>query len=115
MKSRFVRRVAAVVIVGAVAASGWAFGTSAAAADPAPGAYTLVNAGSGLCLTVPGASGSDGVQLTQSGCGATGQTWNLTAAGGGFQVRAAHSGLCAGVKDASTSAGKAVQQENCTG
>ncbi|MGJ6964602.1 RICIN domain-containing protein [Streptosporangium sp. G11] len=116
MKSRFDRRAAAAVaVVGAVAVSGWAFGTSAAAAAPAPGAYTLVNAASGLCLTVPGASGSDGVQLAQSGCGAAGQTWNLTAAGSGFQLKAAHSGLCAGVQGASTSAGKAVQQESCSG
>ncbi|MEU8379443.1 RICIN domain-containing protein, partial [Streptosporangium sp. NPDC048865] len=75
MKSRFARRVATGVIAGAVAASGWAAGTSAAAADPAPGTYTVVNAASGLCLTVPGASGSDGVQLTQSGCGGSGQAW----------------------------------------
>ncbi|MEV0631414.1 RICIN domain-containing protein [Nonomuraea wenchangensis] len=88
---------------------------SAAAAAPAPGAYTLVNDASGLCLTVPGASSSDGVQLTQSGCGGSGQVWNLAAGGSGYTVKAAHSGKCAGVEGASTSAGKAVQQESCTG
>ncbi|MFK4037578.1 RICIN domain-containing protein [Nonomuraea wenchangensis] len=88
---------------------------SAAAAAPAPGAYTLVNDASGLCLTVPGASSSDGVQLTQSGCGGSGQVWNLAASGSGYTVKAAHSGKCAGVEGASTSAGKAVQQESCTG
>ncbi|MEU4835803.1 RICIN domain-containing protein [Streptosporangium sp. NPDC023615] len=101
--------------VAAVAVSGWAVAGSAAAA-PAAGAYTLVNAGSGLCLGVPGASGSDGVQLAQEGCdGGADQTWNLTAAGAGFLLKAAHSGKCAGVQGASTSAGKPVQQEGCSG
>ncbi|GAA3443476.1 RICIN domain-containing protein [Planomonospora venezuelensis] len=117
MKSRFSRRAAGAAVAGAVAASGWAVAASAsAAAAPAPGAYTLVNVGSGLCLEVPGASASAGVQLAQSACdGASEQTWNLVASGGGFQLGAAHSGKCAGVAGASTSAGKAVQQENCTG
>jgi pectate lyase len=90
-------------------------GTSASAA-PAPGAYRLVNAASGLCLDVPGQSTSDGVQLIQFGCsGAANQTWNITAQGSGFRLAAAHSGKCAGVIGASTSAGKAVEQETCTG
>ncbi|MGJ6964615.1 RICIN domain-containing protein [Streptosporangium sp. G11] len=104
----------AVIAVAALALSGMVAGVSAAsAAAPAAGNYNLVNNGSGLCLTVPGASSSTGVQLTQSGCGGSGQTWAVT--GSGTQLKATHSGLCAGVKDASTSAGKAVQQESCSG
>lgn len=54
MKSGYDRKAATIAIAGAVALCGWAVGTSAAAARPAPGAYTLVNAGSGLCLGAPG-------------------------------------------------------------
>jgi pectate lyase len=116
VRSRFDTKAAAVAVIGALAATGWAAGTSAAATTaPAPGAYTLVNDAAGLCLTVPGAAASDGLQLTQTACGTPGQTWQLTTAAGGFQLQAAHSAKCAGVKDASTSAGKAVQQEDCTG
>ncbi|MEV0620219.1 RICIN domain-containing protein [Nonomuraea sp. NPDC050404] len=106
--------IAGVVVLAGTTIAGVAVASSAAAA-PAPGAYSVVNNGSGLCLTVPGAGASDGVQLTQTGCGGSGQTWNLTASGGNYTLRAAHSGKCAGVRDASTSAGKAVQQESCTG
>ncbi|ETK31652.1 pectate lyase [Microbispora sp. ATCC PTA-5024] len=89
-------------------------GVSAAA--PGAGAYQLVNAASNLCLTVPGGSTSDGVQLVQSACdGSPAQTWNLSAQGSGFRLAAANSGKCAGVAGASTSAGKAVEQETCTG
>lgn len=88
--------------------------TGSAAAAPATGSYSLKNAASGLCLGVPGASTSAGVQLTQSSCsGAAAQTWKLTAAGSGYSLAAAHSSKCAGVRDASTSAGKAVEQQNC--
>jgi pectate lyase len=106
--------IAGVIALIGTAVAGVAAATSAAAA-PAPGAYTVVNNGSDLCLTVPGSSSSDGVQLTQTGCGGAAQTWNLTASGSGYTLKAAHSGKCAGVRDASTSAGKAVQQESCTG
>ncbi|MER6170053.1 RICIN domain-containing protein [Streptosporangium sp. NPDC001681] len=115
MLYRFNRKTAgAVIAAAALALSGTVAGVSAAAAAaPAAGNYTLVNDGSGLCLTVPGGSSSDGVQLTQSGCGGAGQTWAVS--GGSTQLKATHSGKCAGVKDASTSAGKAVQQESCSG
>ncbi|GAA2835226.1 RICIN domain-containing protein [Nonomuraea rubra] len=106
---------AAIVLALAGATVAGVAGASSAAAAPAPGAYTVVNNGSGLCLTVPGASTSDAVQLTQTACGGAAQTWTLAASGGGYTLRAAHSGKCAGVRDASTSAGKAVQQESCTG
>lgn len=90
-------------------------GVSAAAA-PGAGTYRLVNAASGLCLTVPGSSTSDGVQLVQSSCtGSPAQTWTLSAQGSGFRMVAGNSGKCAGVIGAATSAGKAVQQETCTG
>ncbi|MFI9841772.1 RICIN domain-containing protein [Nonomuraea sp. NPDC051941] len=120
MRQRINGRTAA-VIAGVIGLTGTAVvavaaaTTTAAAAAPAPGAYTVVNNGSGLCLTVPGSSTSDGVQLTQSGCGSAAQTWNLAASGSGYTLKAAHSGKCAGVQDASTSAGKAVQQESCSG
>ena len=109
----------AAVIAAAIALTGTAVAgvsvASAAHAAPAPGTYSIVNNGSGLCLTVPGSNSSDGVQLTQTGCGGAAQTFNVVSAGGGFQLKAAHSGKCAGVQGASTSAGKAVQQESCTG
>ncbi|MFI6512348.1 pectate lyase [Streptosporangium sp. NPDC050855] len=87
-----------------------------ASAAPSNGNYTLVNAGSGLCATVPGQNTGDGVQLQQSGCtGGAGQVFSLASSGGGYRLTANHSGKCLGVRDASTSAGKAVQQESCTG
>jgi hypothetical protein len=90
--------------------------TGSASAAPAAGSYTLKNANSGLCLTVPGASASAGVQLTQDACtGAAAQTWKLTASGSGYTLTAANSAKCAGVRDASTSAGKPVEQQNCAG
>ena len=80
------------------------------------GTYTLVNAGSGLCLDLPGASASSGVQLDQATCtGASSQAWTLTAAGSGFTVKSASSGLCAGVRGAATSAGAVIEQEACSG
>ncbi|MGW0859183.1 pectate lyase [Streptomyces sp. NPDC002690] len=92
------------------------FATGSASAAPAAGSYTLKNAGSGLCLEVPGASTSVGTQLTQNNCaGTAAQTWKLTASGSGYTLIASHSGKCAGVKDASTSAGKAVEQQTCSG
>src|SRR5690606_20282550 len=82
-----------------------------ASAAPSNGTYTLVNAGSGLCATVPGQSTGDGVQLVQNSCtGGAGQVLTLT----GGRLKAVHSGKCLGVKDAATGAGKAVQQESCT-
>ncbi|MDH6228860.1 hypothetical protein M2169_005830 [Streptomyces sp. MJP52] len=92
------------------------FATGSASAAPAAGSYSLKNAASGLCLTVPGAGTAAGTQLTQSTCtGAANQTWKLTASGSGHTLAAAHSAKCAGVRDASTSAGKAVEQQNCAG
>nr|WP_229805793.1 pectate lyase [Microbispora rosea] len=101
-------------LAGVAALVGGVF-TGVSNAAPAPGAYRIVNGASGLCLTVPGGSTSDGVQLTLSACtGASNQTWTLSTQGGGYRLTAGNSGKCAGVKDASTSAGKAVQQETCT-
>ncbi|MBO3744945.1 pectate lyase [Streptosporangiaceae bacterium NEAU-GS5] len=91
-------------------------GSGPAAAAPAPGAYQLVNAASGLCLDVNGASTADGTQLIQWTCsGANNQRWNLTTQGSGFRLAAVHSGKCAGVRGSSTSAGAAVEQQTCTG
>ncbi|MFI9152264.1 pectate lyase [Streptomyces sp. NPDC053367] len=90
--------------------------SGSASAAPAAGTYTLKNAGSGLCLTVPGAGTSTGVQLVQDTCkGTPEQTWKLAASGSGYTLVAAHSAKCAGVRDASTSAGKPVDQQTCAG
>ncbi|WP_259402702.1 pectate lyase [Microbispora sp. H10670] len=102
-------------VAGIVALVGGVF-TGVSNAAPTTGAYRIVNGAGGLCLTVPGSSGSDGVQLTVSACtGTTNQTWTLSAQGSGVRLTAGNSGKCAGVTGASTSAGKAVQQETCTG
>jgi hypothetical protein len=89
---------------------------TASASAPGPGTYRLVNAADDTCLSVPSASTADGVRLKQAACDGTApQTWQLTASGAGFTVKAAHSALCTGVKGDSTSAGKAVQQQTCDG
>ncbi|TQM78362.1 ricin-type beta-trefoil lectin protein [Saccharothrix saharensis] len=91
----------------------WPGATPADAAVGA-GTYTIKNAGSGLCLTVPNASAASGVQLQQASCGGGGQAWTLTSVSGGFKITSA-AGLCLGVRDASTSAGKAIEQQSCAG
>ncbi|WP_307801461.1 RICIN domain-containing protein, partial [Microbispora triticiradicis] len=104
------RNAAAVLgaVAGVVALVGGVF-TGVSDAAPTTGAYRVVNGASGLCLTVPGSSGSDGVQLTVSACtGATNQTWTLSPQGSGVRLTAGNSAKCAGVTGASTSAGKAV-------
>ncbi|MFK4599925.1 hypothetical protein RKD30_006592 [Streptomyces pristinaespiralis] len=111
------RAAASVAAVTALVAGGltalWMTGTASAAA--AAGSYSLKNANSGLCLAVPGASTSAGVQLVQNTCnGAADQTWKLAASGSGYTLTAAHSSKCAGVRDASTSAGKPVEQQSCS-
>ena len=88
---------------------------SAAHAAVGAGNYTVTNAGSGLCLDLPGSSTQTGVQLDLQTCtGTAGQTWTLTAASTGFTITSKSSGLCLGIISASTSAGKAVQQQTCT-
>ncbi|HEX6469892.1 MAG TPA: RICIN domain-containing protein [Streptosporangiaceae bacterium] len=108
------------VAVAAVAAVAGALMTwmlvPAAGAAVGAGTYTITNAGSGLCLTLPGSSTAAGVQLQQSTCnGGNDQRWTLTSVSGGFTIRSVTSGLCAGVRGASTSAGKAIEQESCSG
>ncbi|MCU7821419.1 pectate lyase [Kitasatospora sp. DSM 101779] len=71
----------------------------------------MVSAAGGLCLQAPAASADS--QLTQRNCGAGGETWRLTADGGGYRLVDAGSGRCAGVRDARTGAGAAVQAEAC--
>ncbi|WP_169740007.1 glycosyl hydrolase family 28 protein [Actinospica robiniae] len=89
---------------------------SSASAAAGAGSYTISNAGSGLCLDLPGSSTATGTQLDLQSCsGAANQTWTLAAAGTGYTVKSASSGLCVGVAGASTSAGKAVEQEACSG
>ncbi|MFC4056869.1 pectate lyase [Planomonospora corallina] len=110
------RRLAVVLTAALVTGSGLVTVlATAASAAPSSGNYTLVNAASGLCASVPGQSTGDGVQLVQSACsGSAGQVFTLTSSGSGYQIKAAHSGKCLGVRGASTSAGKPVQQESCT-
>ncbi|GAA3828255.1 hypothetical protein GCM10022226_56300 [Sphaerisporangium flaviroseum] len=98
----------------ALVAAGVAGVGTAAAAAPTSGSYTLVNAGSSLCLNAPGSS--SGTQLVQASCnGSANQIWTVTSVSGGVTLKAGATGMCAGVRDASTSAGKAVQLENCSG
>ncbi|GAA1754066.1 RICIN domain-containing protein [Nonomuraea bangladeshensis] len=60
---------------------------SAAAAAPAPGAYTLVNAHSGKCAGVEGASTSAGKAVQQESCtGGSSQTWTATESGGTVRI-----------------------------
>ncbi|WP_435175488.1 RICIN domain-containing protein [Actinacidiphila sp. bgisy145] len=104
----------------ATAAAAWLASTPAGAAGAAtgagPGTYTLTNAGSALCLDLPGSSKATGVQLEQSTCnGGDGQKWTLTAAGGGYRIASVSSGLCVGVQGARTNAGAPIEQETCTG
>ncbi|MGI5291317.1 pectate lyase [Nonomuraea polychroma] len=89
-------------------------GTAPAATSATPGTYQLVNAGSGLCLSVPASATAAGVQLTQQACaGSANQTWTITSVSGGYRLSVAHSGKCAGIKGARTSAGKAVELQSC--
>ncbi|MFE2754543.1 pectate lyase [Actinosynnema sp. NPDC059335] len=106
---------AAAVIALAATFTAWSAAGSAQAAVGA-GTYVVRNGGSGLCLAVPNASTSTGVQLQQASCGTTGsQQWTLTAVSGGFRITSVATGLCVGVRDASTSAGKAIEQQSCSG
>jgi pectate lyase len=90
--------------------------TPTAGAAVGAGTYTLTNAGSGLCLNLPGSSTSAGVQLQQNSCnGGNDQKWTLTAVSGGFTIRSVTSGLCAGVRSAAADAGKAIEQQSCNG
>lgn len=104
----------AAALVGALAVV--ALPGAANAASAGAGSYTIVNAGSGLCLDLPGASGSSGVQADVQSCsGAANQTWNLSASGSGYAISSSASGLCLGIAASSTSAGKAVEQLACDG
>ncbi len=102
---------ALMVAAGVALAGSIVSGVSAAWAAPTSGSYTVVNAGSGLCLT---GNGSAGAQLVQSGCNSgASETWTVTSVSGGVTLKSG--GLCAGVRDASTSAGKAIELESCSG
>ncbi|MEU8260371.1 RICIN domain-containing protein [Micromonospora sp. NPDC048999] len=79
--------------------------------------FTLVNAGSGMCLDVAGESTDDGAGVQQWSCnGQANQQWRLAPAGAGpVLLVAVHSGKCAQVTDASTEPGAQLQQVTCTG
>jgi uncharacterized membrane protein len=59
------------------------------------GAYTLVNAASGLCADVEGASTAAGAKIVQWGCtGGSNQRWMVTPlSGGGYTISSVNSGL----------------------
>ncbi len=66
------------------------------AVKDATGGYQLVNAGSGLCLDLPGASTARGTSVQQWGCGngAAWQTWRFHADGhGNYFITSKASGL----------------------
>ena len=96
---------------------GWLASAPANAAAGA-GTYTLVNAGSGLCLDLPGSSAATGVQLDQATCdNTTGQRWVLDATGAyaspndaSFTLVNLGSGLLAEVFGNATAAGAEVDQ-----
>lgn len=75
------------------------------------GAVQLVAKSSGKCLDVPAKSTSEGVNLDQWSCsGATNQQWNLTAAGGGYEITSVESGMSVDVSRMSTANGAKVIQ-----
>jgi pectate lyase len=116
VKSRRMATALAMAVAAGVALAGGIVNGVSAAAAPTSGTFNLVNAGSGLCLDVPGGSTSDGTQLIQYGCnGGANQSWTVTSVSGGVTLKAGSSGKCAGVAGASTSAGKAVELETCSG
>jgi hypothetical protein len=81
------------------------------------GADTLVNAGSGKALDVPGSSTTAGTALDQAtGTGGANQQWSVTRnADGYYTVTNQNSHLVADVNAASTSAGATVLQWTATG
>lgn len=99
----------------AAAVTAWLVLSPASGAAAGAGTYTLVNAGSQLCLDLPAAGAAAGGQLRQNTCsGGSGQQWTFTAVSGGYRVTAS-GGLCVGVAGGSSSAGKAIDLESCTG
>lgn len=104
------RRVLAWLVVSAglmVAALPQAHATSVAA-----GRYTIRIAHSDKCVTVPGGSVSDSIQLQQSTCGtATYQQWDVIATDSGYyKVINVNSGKAMDLRSGSGSDGAAIQQ-----
>ncbi|MEM7341421.1 MAG: RICIN domain-containing protein [Actinomycetota bacterium] len=85
--------------------------------DAAPAGRSIVAEHSGLCLTVPASSLTNGEVLVQDTCaGTTNQQWLVDDLGTGFyQLRAVHSGLCLDVNGGSTAAGAQLIQWPCHG
>ena len=86
--------------------------------DPSGSEYTTIVAQhSGRAIDVPGASGANGVGLTQyTNWHVDNQKWLFEAADGdAFSVRARHSGGCMDVAGASQAAGASVIQWGCHG
>ena len=93
-----------------------AVATTPASASVKAGSYTITNAGSALCLDLPGSGRASGVGLDLRACtGAANQVWTLTTVSTGYTITSVVSGLCLGIAGGSTSAGKAVQQQTCSG
>jgi Ricin-type beta-trefoil lectin domain-like len=108
---------AAVPLIGQMAAMAAANASTAPARNPARAVFTanLINRYSDLCLSVDGASTGNGARALQWSCGTqTNQQWNLAATDGGYyRVLAVNSGKCLSVSDGSTGNGSAVIQWDC--
>ncbi|GIH07729.1 hypothetical protein Rhe02_57960 [Rhizocola hellebori] len=77
--------------------------------------YTIVNAGSGLCMDVDGGSTANNAKLIQWTCnGAANQTYQLNLVSGKvYRLIAVHSGKCIDVTSASTADGAGLIQYTC--
>jgi hypothetical protein len=77
--------------------------------------YTIVNAGSGLCLDVNGGTTANSATIIQWTCnGAANQTFQLNLVSGKvYRLIATHSGKCVDVVSASTADGTRLIQYTC--
>lgn len=96
----------------------WTLNTSTDTWSVTPGAApttgsntTLINENSGMCLDVPNASKTEGVQLDQWTCnGGTNQDWKLTAESSGYQILGENAGQVVDVAGQSITNGATVDQ-----
>ncbi|HET8694477.1 MAG TPA: RICIN domain-containing protein [Aquabacterium sp.] len=88
----------------------------AQATSVAAGRYTIRIAHSDKCVTVPGGSVSDSIQLQQSTCGtATYQQWDVSATDSGYyKIINVNSGKAIDLRNGSTSDGAVIQQYTWT-
>ncbi|RAY15391.1 pectate lyase [Actinomadura craniellae] len=110
------RSLIAVAALGATVLGGGGLAASAGAAAAPEGTYTLVNAGSGLCLDVLSYSQEENAQLIQWNChGDVNQQFRVSGSGTGQTLTAVHSGKVAGVRAKSLSGNVQIQQQTPTG